>query len=334
MLAAIVLAAALLHVFLGSSSSSRPFQLNLHFADVLKGLLAGPNSDDSVSLMIWQLRVPRMLACVLVGGILGAVGSAFQALFRNPLADPYIVGASSGAAVGGALAILLGIASWAMGFGTLILTFMSGFGALFAVIGLARVRGVIDTQRLLLAGVVIGTFLSSVVAMLLLLAGKDSNQVLRWLLGSVTPMFWPSILPLAIALIVGVIVLTLLGRRLNVLATGEETAHLLGINVHRLRATVLCVGTAMTAVAVGTVGIVGFLGLVAPHIARKWIGVDWRVSLPGASMVGMALLTIADSAAQWLIPGAEIPVGVVTAIFGSPILLMMLRSEANDLALS
>jgi iron complex transport system permease protein len=321
------LGVALLHVLFGSSSAERPFQPNLSFAAVFRTLFEGPEGSSAGTILVWQLRLPRVLACLLVGGILGFVGSAFQALFRNPLAEPFIVGASSGAAMGGALAIVTGCAAWAGGFGTLAFTLAGGMAALGLVLSMATVNGYVDTQRLLLAGVVVATFLSSVVAFLLLMAGEDSSHVLRWLLGSVTPMFWRLIPPLAAAFLIGGAILFGFSRSLNALATGEETAQRLGVDVRRLKPLILVVGTAMTAVAVGTVGIVGFLGLIAPHIARRCVGVDWRISLPASALVGMGLLTLADLAAQWLIPGAEIPVGVVSALIGSPVLLALLRRE-------
>lgn len=318
-----------LHLFMGSSLSGKPFQLNLQPGQVWQGIWS-PGAHEGIGSIIWDLRLPRVLACVLVGGILGTVGSAFQALFRNPLADPYSVGASSGAAVGGAIAIAFGIEHWAGGAAILVFTILAGMAALLFVLAMARRNGAFDTHRLLLAGVVVSAWLSSLVALVLLVAGEDSNQVLRWLLGSTTPMFWQRIPPLTVTLVIGLALLVREAKALNLLATGEESALRLGVNVRRLKPLILGVGTVMTAVAVGTVGIIGFLGLVAPHIARRIVGVDWRYSLLGSTLVGMSLLLFADIAAQWAVPGAEIPVGIVVAILGSPTLLGLLRRDHHS----
>lgn len=326
-LAGVCVAAFLLHVGSGSADPGAYFRWRLSpgevLAELFRGQLTPGLSQDN--LIVWQIRLPRALACLLVGGLLGSVGSAFQALFKNPLADPYIVGVSSGAAVGGALALVLGIAGWAGGLGLMLACFVCGLGALGLVFGLARSRGALDVQRLLLAGVVIGSMLSAVLSMVLLASGLDTNQVLRWLLGSATPMYWNRITALALAFVVGGAVLLAQTKRLNALAMGEEAARRLGVNTRVLVPTVLAVGTAMTAVTVGSVGIIGFLGLVAPHIARRIVGVDWRWSLLASALCGMALLVLSDIAAQRLIPGAELQLGIITALLGAPFLLVLLR---------
>lgn len=297
--------------------------------EVLRFLAMGPNAatSDAHHHIIWQIRLPRALACLLVGGLLGMVGAAFQALFRNPLAEPYIVGVSSGAAAGGALALVLGFGAWASGLGILVFAFLGGAGSLALVLGLAGRRGRTDVQTLLLSGVVIGAMLASVLSLILFSAGMDANQILRWLLGSATPMHWNRVVVLVAALVGGAALLIPQGKRLNSLAMSEETAQRLGVDTRRLKGTVLIVGTAMTAVAVGTVGVIGFLGLVAPHISRRLLGVDWRWSMAGAGAIGATLLVLADVLAQRLLPGGELPVGVITAILGAPFLLVLMRKE-------
>jgi iron complex transport system permease protein len=264
---------------------------------------------------------------LLVGGILGSVGAAFQALFRNPLAEPYVVGVSSGAAVGGCIALVAGFAGALGGMAGLCLAFAGGLGSLLLVVALARRRGIINIPSLLLAGVVVGSLLAAVLVLVLLAAGQDTNQVLRWLLGSMTPMFWPRILILLVTLVLGLAVLMRETRRLNAFSVSEASAQRLGVNTFRLRNLVLVTGTAMAAVAVGTVGIIGFLGLVAPHIARRTLGIDLRHSLLGSALIGSALLLGADLLAQRVLPGIELPVGAVSAALGAPTLLILLRSR-------
>jgi iron complex transport system permease protein len=314
-------------------------------ADVLHELFRGMRSGEAANTIVWQVRLPRALGCLLIGGILGAVGSAFQALFRNPLAEPYIVGVSSGAAVGGVLAIVLGLGQMLAGLMVPVLAFAAGLASLALVFAIARRHGVVEVTTLLLSGVVVGSLLSAMLSLILLAAGRDTNQVLRWLLGSTSPMDWNRLAMLAVALLAGGAALVLQTRRLNAFAFSEDTAQRLGVDTGRLKAAVLVVGTAMTAVAVGAAGIIGFLGLVAPHIARRLLGVDWRVSLAGSAIFGAILLLLSDIVAQRGVPTVEalliaagamaerpvsvvdLPVGIVTALLGAPFLLVLLRRK-------
>lgn len=315
------------HLNVGSSTWFTPLA-------ILNELRKGPN-DSSNSLIIWTLRLPRAMECLLVGATLGVVGSAFQAQFRNPLADPYIVGVSSGAAVGGVLSLVFGFGGWLGGLGMTLSGFAFGLGSLALVILLAQRRGRVDPSSLLLSGVVIGSFMSAILSVSLLAAGRDTNQVLSWLLGSMVEATWPHVIVLAVTLGIGVPILFRQTRRMNALALGEEVAQRLGVDAARLRTVILTTGTAMTAAAVGTVGIVGFLGLVAPHIARRVVGVDWRWSLPGSGLIGACLLLSSDLIAQRGVSaltgqiGLEIPVGIVTAILGAPTLLALLRKSPS-----
>ncbi|MCO5297751.1 MAG: iron ABC transporter permease [Fimbriimonadaceae bacterium] len=291
--------------------------------DVLREILHG-DTGERINVIVWRIRLPEALTCVLVGAILGIVGSAFQALFRNPLADPYIVGVSSGSAVGGALALVLGIGvAWA-GLGMMACAFVGGLLALIAVFHLSRRRGVVDVTALLLAGVVLGALLSAVLMLVLLASGRDTNQVLRWLMGSTSPAHWNRVAILAAALGGGGFALVRQTRALNAFAVEESSAQRLGVDTERLKRTVLLAGTAMTAVAVGSVGIIGFLGLVSPHIARRLTGVDWRWSMLASGLIGAALLASADIVARHATPDG-IPVGIVTALLGAPFLIVLMR---------
>ncbi|HVT11212.1 MAG TPA: iron ABC transporter permease [Fimbriimonadaceae bacterium] len=327
-LIAITLLAFLLHVGYGSTAMLSPL-------DVARELLHGPTGASRANDVVWQVRLERGLACLLIGGILGAVGSAFQALFRNPLADPYIVGVSSGAAIGGVLVELGGLTGFLGGLSQDLAAFAGGILSLGLVMALAGRRGGTNVVTLLLAGVVVGSMLAALLSLAILAAGQDTNHLLRWLMGSTSEARWPSIALLTVALIVGGFVLVRQAKALNAFAIGEETARRLGINTGRLKAVVLVTGTAMTAFAVGTAGIIAFLGLVAPHISRGLLGTDWRRSLAGSMIVGSGLMLLADVLTQRAIPAAtqafgltpvvDLPVGVVTAIIGAPTLLIVLR---------
>ncbi len=280
--------------------------------------------DTSSSAILF--RFPRALACVLAGASLGISGSALQALFRNPIADPYVCGVSSGAAVGGSVALFLGVGAAMGGLGTAVLGLVGGAIAISLVVTFARQRQVVSTESLLLSGVMIGAIFSSLLSLVLLAAGEDTNMIFRWLLGSMTPAQMSKNGLMAGSLLIGATLLLGVSKQLNVLALGEDTAKRMGIDAGRVRFIVLAATTLVVSITVGTVGIIGFLGLAAPHIARKLVGVDWRRSLLASGLLGAILLSVADILAQKVIPnGGEVPVGILTAVLGAPFLLALIR---------
>ena len=314
----ILLIGFLLHVGIGSSLWYNPLA-------ILKEIVRGPVGDNYTNSVIWNLRLPRACYCLFVGGSLGVCGAALQTLFRNPLAEPYVVGASSGAAIGGALTLGLGLSEAVLIIVKPIAGFVTGLLTLLLVTRLSRRNGVIETPSLLLAGVVVSTMLSSLLSLIVLEGGKDQRVLLRWLMGSMSTAFWWPVLLLACSFCVGFLFLYRASRRLNALAVGEDTAVSVGVDVHRLRNQVLVIVTAMVAITVGPVGIIGFIGLVAPHIARSLVGVDLRKTLPLSAICGSLLLLVSDAIAQRGPQGTELPVGIVTAILGAPSLLILMR---------
>lgn len=320
-LLAFVALMALLHMGIGT--------VYLSPAEILQALFQ--RDDSTHANIVWALRFPRVMACVCAGALLGMTGAAFQAIFRNPLADPYVVGVSSGAAVGGALGIVLGVGvgwgGWWTGLGPLAMGTLGGLGALALVISLSVRRGVLDPSSLLLTGVVLSALLSSVLSLILLWSGYDTNVVLGWLLGHMSPAHWNRVTAMGTVLLITAPILLRYAKQLNVLAISDETAQRLGVDPHRHRPLILVVGSVMVAVTVGSIGIVGFLGLVAPHIARRLLGVDWRYSMLGAGLVGAGLLCGADLVAQRIIANAEVPVGIVTAVIGAPFLIALMRRD-------
>jgi iron complex transport system permease protein len=291
-------------------------------SEAVRALFAGPN-ETPLSAIVWQVRLPRLLGTACVGAMLAAVGSAYQALFRNPLAEPYVIGISSGAALGGVLALLTGVLSFAGALALPLAGFLGAWVSLLLVMAFAG-RGKTDSAHLILVGVATGTFLGAGVSLALAWAGRDSNDILRWLLGDTSTLVWPKVYVL-----LAIVVVTVLGFRplllqLNALALGDESARRLGVDTGRLRSLILVLGAAVTGTAVGTVGIIGFVGLVAPHLARLWVGVDWRRSFPVSVWMGALLLVISDIGAQRLLYPREVPLGVITAVIGGPVLLWML----------
>jgi iron complex transport system permease protein len=295
-------------------------------SDVWTGLLDGPGTSPSQTV-VWDIRLPRAIGASLVGANLACVGAVFQSLFRNPLADPFIMGVSSAAAVGGAIATLLPI-GLAVGisheFATFLCAFVTAILGMGAVLGLARgTRG--PVANLIIAGAGIGSFLWALVTFILMSAGQDSGRVLAWLLGSLVGVTWQSVIPLFFFGLVGFAGLLSVSRALTVFTVGEDSSARLGVDVPRLKWQVLIYGTAMAAAAVASVGIVGFVGLFTPHIARRLVGPNVRPLLVASGLLGASAVLFADTLAQRLVFGQEVNLGVVTALLGAPFLVGLLR---------
>lgn len=310
------LAALVLHLALGGS-------VPLTFGQIWSALSAGPNSlsDDLANTVVWQIRLPRGLAGMLVGMALGAAGGALQVTLRNPLAEPYVLGVSGGAAAVGTFGILVGWSGLVlMGLATL-----GGVGALVLVLVLVGRQSAGRTERLLVAGVVIGALLSALTTLNLSLAGQDSGRILAWLLGSLANIEWSRVGVLAALALACTAGLLALGRPMDVMALGDDIAHTSGLATARYRQRVLLLAALATAAAVGTAGIIGFLGLVGPHLAALTLGGRARTRILGGALYGGALLVLADLLAQRIRPGLEVPVGIVTALLGAPALLWVMR---------
>ncbi|GCD46166.1 sugar ABC transporter substrate-binding protein [Streptomyces paromomycinus] len=297
-----------------------------------------PGTDD---LIVWQLRVPRALLAALVGAGLGLVGTATQALVRNPLADPYLLGISNGASLGAVAAIVLGAGTVAgtdglfggdgtfgLGGGVgLSLAAFAGALASFALVWtLARRGGGFAPLRLVLAGVGIGQFLAGFTSYLVLQAGDEQQTrgVLFWLMGSLGGATWGTLLLPAVTVPAGLLVLQARARALNALTMGDETAASVGVDVVRLRRVLFVVTSLLTGVLVSVSGAVAFVGLMVPHLCRLIVGGDHRRLLPLAALTGALLLVVVDIVCRTALDGQELPVGVVTALIGAPVLLYVL----------
>lgn len=309
-----------LHIALGGS-------VPLGLGDLFHALTHPVYSvDDRAALIFWQIRLPRALGGLLVGGVLGAVGAAFQAYFRNPLAEPYVIGVSSGAALGGTLALILGLGSVLFGAALPVFGCIGGLGALGLVLAVSGSRKGASRETLLISGVVIGAVLSALMSLCLILGGQDTNMVLQWLLGSLAWLTWPRVVLLTAAAMLIPLVYSQ-SRALNAVAGGESMAEKLGVDRTQVQLRVLIAGTAAASIVVGAAGIIPFIGLLAPHCVRLWTGPDVRKSIPISAAVGASLLLLADILAQKIRPGVELPVGAVTALLGAPLLLILLRSN-------
>ena len=286
--------------------------------DDLLGALGGGDGSMEADI-IRSLRLPRAVAAFACGGLLALAGALMQVLLRNPLADPYVLGISGGAAVGALGAILAGAtAGWIDGG-----AFIGALGATLLVFGLAHGDGSWTQTRLLLTGVIVAAGCGAAVALMLSLAPEGRVKgMLFWLMGDASGATrpWPALG----LLVVGLASVLPFARELNLLSRGEITARALGVRVTRLRGLVYGLGSLLTAVAVTTVGSVGFVGLIVPHLVRLAIGNDQRLLLPAATLAGGVLLCAADTAARTVVAPIQLPVGVLTALIGVPVFLFLL----------
>lgn len=284
-------------------------------------------SRNTVSI-IWNLRLPRVLLAALIGASLALSGVSFQGLLRNPLADPYTIGVSSGAAVGATAAMFLRQLT-GLNFPQMIPLFaMAGaFAALFFIYNMAKIGGKVPVVTLILGGVVVSSFLSAIISLLMVLSGENMHGIYFWLSGGLILRSWPQLWFVLPYLILGFIVLFFYARELNVLLMGEEVALTLGINVERTKKVLLFVASVVTAAAVSVSGMIGFIGLIIPHAVRIITGPDHRVLLPASALVGASFLVWSDVAARTVLAPQELPVGIITAFVGAPFFIYLLRKK-------
>lgn len=284
-------------------------------------------ADELTAGIIWEFRLPRVLMAALVGASLSVAGVALQGLLGNPLADPYVIGVSSGAAVGAGAALLLGIGGALGGLALPLCAFAAALLTMMFVFALARVGGRLHGASFLLAGIVAGSFLWAVMTLLLSLARQEQRTILLWLMGRFTEATWQSVAVLAPFAIGGVLLVAACGRGLDAFSFGEDTARSVGVEVERFKMGILALSALVTAAAVAVSGIIGFVGLVVPHAARALIGPPHRPLAIVAALLGAILTVLADLLARIVMEGQELPVGVVTALLGAPFFFLLLRRQ-------
>ncbi len=295
---------------------------DIGFSDAMRAL--GGTGTDEVRTLIVELRLPRALTAFAVGGLLAVAGVLMQVLLRNPLADPYILGTSGGAAVAALLAMLLGLSSLMID----LAAFGGALAATLLVFSIAHGTGSWTPTRLLLTGVVLASGFSAATTMLLALSPEQQLRgMLFWLMGDLSFAFEPA--RSLLLLLVLTIVATLVARHLNVLARGELQAAIVGLPVAGFRYLVFIASSLATAVAVTTVGVIGFVGLVVPHLMRIITGSDHRVIVPASALAGGALLVVADTLARTIMAPRQLPVGALTAAIGVPLFLFLMSRSKN-----
>jgi iron complex transport system permease protein len=287
-------------------------------------------------MIIFQIRLPRVIGGALVGAALATAGVLFQGLLRNPMADPYIIGTSAGAALGATIAMIVPVNLAFLGFGLVPLAAFGGaLATVILVYNLARVGGKTPIISMLLTGFVVSALLAAVVAFLMSISdrlGLNLRSVYSFLMGHVSVTGWGQVAVIAPLVIGGIIGARFFAFHLNAFSLGEEGAAYLGIEVERDKILILALGSLLTAAAVSISGLVGFVGLVVPHAARLSLGPDHRLLIPASALAGGVFLIIADLLARTLLAPGEIPVGIVTAIIGGPFFLYLLRRSRREYA--
>lgn len=284
------------------------------------------NVDPMYTTIVWNIRFPRVVLAGLVGASLAIAGAAFQGLLRNPLADPYTLGVSSGASVGAVLTIFLHISIPVIGSYTL--PFLSILFALITIIAVLifakRIDRSMKVETIILTGVIFSSFLSAFISLMIALTGDELRQIVSWLMGSVSMRGWEYIQIILPFFLIGSFLLLMNGNELNAMSFGEERAQHLGVNVKRRKMLVLTAGSILTGAAVAVSGTIGFVGLVIPHLTRLLWGPDHKHLLPLSMLTGSAFLILADLTARTVISPTELPIGVITSLIGAPVFAAIL----------
>ena len=274
------------------------------------------------SSIFWNLRAPRIVLSVLVGAALSVCGAAYQSVFRNPLTDPYVLGISSGASVGAAVAILLGLEAYMLGVGTCAL--VTGLLTIVVIYRIASIGNRMHTTTLLLTGVCITFLMSAIISFIMVLRQDKMDSIIFWTMGSFASASWTEVAIVAPVVAVGIGIVLYYARDLNLLLAGSETARSLGVEVERVKRILLLSTTLMVAFCVATCGVIGFVGLVVPHCLRLVLGPDNRRIVPCAIFAGGLFMLLCDTLARTLLMPAELPVGSLTALAGAPLFIYLL----------
>jgi iron complex transport system permease protein len=290
-------------------------------------LLINGSQDKTKSLIIWQLRAPRIVLGILTGAALSTVGGAFQGILRNPLADPYILGVSAGAALGACTGIAFQyMTGYLLSSYLPLFAFIGAMLSLYLVYKSSKISYSANSTGLLLSGVAINFLFSALITVLLALSRRELHSMVFWLMGDLSSANWKKISIITLPVIIGSLILFFSSLDLNALSLGEEALHL-GINTSKLRIRIFIIGSIVIATVVSFTGLIGFVGLIIPHIARLLVGPDHRIMLPVAAFLGGAFLILCDVLARTLMSPTEIPIGAITAIIGAPLFIYLLRRK-------
>jgi len=327
-----VFAVTALLLAVGVVLSAGSGQLPIGPAEVVGSLLraagipqAWAPSAPLIEQTLWQIRFPRVVMSLLVGALLALAGAVMQAIFANPLAEPGVVGVSSGAAVGAAAAITLGLTSFG-GWTTAVFAFVGGLAATLVVYATARSRGRTESVTLILTGIAVNAVTGAALAVLMFAGDTASReQIVFWQMGSMNGSRWSEVGVVAVVGVTAASATIALARRLDLLALGDRTAAHLGVRVERLRVVAIILVALLTGVAVAFVGVIAFVGLVVPHVMRMLLGPSNRALLPASLLGGAVVLVYADLLARTVVPSADLPIGVLTSLVGGPFFYVLIR---------
>ncbi|MEH7307177.1 FecCD family ABC transporter permease [Neobacillus drentensis] len=287
----------------------------------LFGFISLETIDPMYSSIVLSIRLPRVILSGLVGASLAIAGAAFQGLLRNPLADPYTLGVSSGASVGAVLTLFFQLSIPFIGSFTLpLLSILFSFFTIFLVLTFAsKIERTLRVETIILTGIIFSSFLGAIISLMIALTGDELRQIIGWLLGSVSMRGWDYIKIILPFFVIGSCLLIFNAKELNAMSFGEERAQHLGVNVHKKKLIILTAGSILTGAAVAVSGTIGFVGLVIPHLSRLLWGPDHRHLLPLSIITGSGFLILADLISRTIISPTELPIGVITALIGAPI---------------
>lgn len=317
LLAVLAVLAGLISIVLG--------QYYISLSDLFPILALGPGQESLTASVVWNIRLPRLVLGLFVGAALGVAGTLMQAIFANPLAEPSIIGVTSGAGVGAAVAIVFNL-TFVGTFTVPALAFLSALLVTFIIYQLARYNGRVTVVHLLLTGIAINAVCNAIISFMVYLAPTANREaIIFWQMGSFNGSQWKHVWVVLPIVLIGIAVALRLGRQLDILALGERAAVHTGVDVSVLRIVAIVASAVLTAAAVSFAGLIGFVGLIVPHLLRSIVGPQNHILIPASALGGAVLIGFADVAARTLIPFADLPIGIFTALVGGPTFFILLR---------
>lgn len=291
----------------------------------IKNGMDGVTCDDSIRFIIFEVRLPRIILAALTGSLLAMAGAVYQAIFQNPMADPYVIGVSSGAAFGATFAIVFLPSIVLLGYSIVSLSaFVFAILTTILVYIISRTKRGVDTFSVLLTGVVISTVLSSFISLVMLMHQDDAVKIITWTMGSFNAKSWNHVITILVPTIIGIFFTLYHGKELNVLVLGDEEATTMGLDIKKIKRNMLLICALLTSMAVSVSGIIGFVGLIVPHFIRLIFGSEHKFLLKGSMIFGAIFMLLCDTVARSLIEGVELPVGIITSLVGGPLFLVLL----------
>lgn len=331
-LSCVVLLALMVYAITLGSVYIEPELILRSILEWIKYGMDGVTCDDSIRFIIFEVRLPRIILAVLTGSLLSMAGAVYQAIFQNPMADPYVIGISSGAAFGATIAIIFLPPMMLLGNSIVSLAaFLSAILTSILVYFISKTKRGVDTFSLLLTGVVISTVLSSFISLMMLAHQDEAMKIMTWTMGSFNAKSWNHVITILIPTVIGIFFTIYHGKDLNVLVTGEEEAMTMGLDTKRLKRNMLLICALLTSIAVSVSGIIGFVGLIVPHFIRLIFGSEHKFLLKASFVFGAIFMLLSDTIARSLLGGFEIPVGIITSLIGGPLFLILLVRYRRNL---